>query len=189
MSSWDGLNPCLEKRGARRHVGAVRIQPSRGSLAPQPPARIPSKFSGIHVLIVSKKCGQRYPLFKLQPNTSVSNFLSWTSPIGKRTMPRVIQCIASGHGTDWEAFCLDYDLAVQGRSFEEVRLSLAKAIDMYLDSALAEPEPLRTRLLARRAPFRVRLMWAWRVFWSTLAIHAARRDSYPATVEFVACPA
>ena len=104
-------------------------------------------------------------------------------------MPRVIQCVASGHGTEWEAFCLDYDLAVQGQSFEEVRSSLAKAIDMYLGSALAEPEPIRSRLLARRAPFLVRLMWAWRVFWSTLAIHATRRGSYPATVEFVACPA
>jgi hypothetical protein len=104
-------------------------------------------------------------------------------------MPKAVVCVASGRANDWEAFSLDFDLAVQGRSFEEVRLSLSRAIDMYLESALAEPEPIRSRLLARRAPFLVRLMWAWRVFWSTLSIHAAHRDSGPATVEFIACPA
>ena len=104
-------------------------------------------------------------------------------------MSKAVVCVASGRGTDWEAFCLDFDLAVQGRSFEEVRSSLGRAIDMYLDSVLKEPEPLRSRLLARKAPFLVRLSWAWRVFWSTLSIHATRRDSYPATVEFIACRA
>jgi predicted RNase H-like HicB family nuclease len=111
-----------------------------------------------------------------------------TSP-DKSEMPKAIVCVATGRENDWEAFCLDFDLAVQGKSFEEVRVSLGRAIDMYLSSALAEPEPIRSRLLARKAPFSVRLMWACRVFWSTLSIHVTRRDSYPATVEFVACPA
>jgi hypothetical protein len=96
---------------------------------------------------------------------------------------------ARGRGDRWEAFCPDFDLAVQGRSFEEVRVSLVRAIEMYLDSALAEPEPLRSRLLARRAPFFVRLTWAFRVFWSALFSRATHRDRNPATVEFDACPA
>jgi predicted RNase H-like HicB family nuclease len=100
-----------------------------------------------------------------------------------------IVCIATGRANQWEAFCLDFDIAVQGRSFEEVRRSLSDAIEMYLEVALAEPEPHRSRLLARKAPFLVRLMWAWRVFWSTLSVRATRRDSNPATVEFIACPA
>jgi predicted RNase H-like HicB family nuclease len=100
-----------------------------------------------------------------------------------------IVCVATGRADQWEAFCLDFDIAVQGRSFDEVRLSLSRAIDMYVDAALAEPEPIRSRLLERTAPFLVRLLWASRVFWSTLSVRATRRDSNPATVEFIACPA
>jgi predicted RNase H-like HicB family nuclease len=79
---------------------------------------------------------------------------------------RNLVCIVTGRANDWEAFCLDFDLAVQGGSFEEVRLSLNHAIEMYLNDALAEPEPepIRSRLLARCVPFFVRLMWAWRMF-------------------------
>ncbi len=104
-------------------------------------------------------------------------------------MPKAVLCVASGHGSQWEAFCLDFDLAVQGESFEEVRRLLTDAIEMYVQTAEAEPEPNRSRLLARKAPFLVRLMWAWRVFWSTLLIRATRRDGNPATVEFITCPA
>lgn len=104
-------------------------------------------------------------------------------------MPEAILCVASGHGSQWEAFCLDFDLAVQGRSFEEVRRLLQRAIEMYIDAAAKEPEPIRSRLLGRKAPFLVRLMWAWRVFWSTLSIRATRRGNVSATVEFIACPA
>jgi hypothetical protein len=106
-----------------------------------------------------------------------------------RKMDRRVIGVARGRRDEWEAFCLDFDLAVQGRSFEEVRVSLERAIHMYVDAALAEAEPVRSRLLARRAPFSVRLTWALRVFWSTLAIRATRRDSNPDTVEFIACPA
>jgi hypothetical protein len=81
-------------------------------------------------------------------------------------MPKAVQCIMSGHGCQWEAFCLDFDLAVQGQSLEEVRELLRTAIEMYVQAAAAEPEPNRPRLLARKAPFLVRLAWAWRVFWS-----------------------
>jgi hypothetical protein len=104
-------------------------------------------------------------------------------------MSQSVICVASGRGTDWEAFCLDFDLAVQGRSFGEVHASMNRAIAMYVNSALAEPEPIRSRLLARKAPFLVRLTWALRVFWSTLLIHATRRGNRHATVEFIACPA
>lgn len=104
-------------------------------------------------------------------------------------MPQALVCVASGRGSQWEAFCLDFDLAVQGRSFEEVRQLLTGAIEMYIDAAVKEPEPFRSRLLGRKAPFWVRLMWAWRVFWSTLSIRATRRGNNPATVEFIACPA
>jgi hypothetical protein len=97
--------------------------------------------------------------------------------------------IARGHGDRWEAFSLDFDLAVEGTSFADVQASLAQAIQMYLQAALAEPEPIRSRLLNRRAPFRVRLAFAWRLFRATLSGHAGRRERASDTFEFVACPA
>jgi len=77
-------------------------------------------------------------------------------------------CIATGHGDQWEAFCLDFDLAVQGKSYDEVRRFLDKAVHMYVERASVEPDPARSQLLNRKAPLSVRLMWAWRLFWSTL---------------------
>jgi hypothetical protein len=77
---------------------------------------------------------------------------------------RDLYCIARGNGDQWEAFCLDFDIAVQGRSFDETRSRLAEAIFGYIESVAAEPEPDRARLLSRRAPLHVRLVWGWRLF-------------------------
>jgi predicted RNase H-like HicB family nuclease len=97
-------------------------------------------------------------------------------------------CIATGHGDEWEAFCLDFDLAVQGRSFEEVKRDLRQAIEMYVEAALAEPEPARSQLLSREAPFFVRLMWACRLFIVIISRRANRDTAFP--IEFpVTCPA
>src|SRR5215470_16187551 len=79
-----------------------------------------------------------------------------------------LQCFAAGHGDRWEAICLDLDLAVQGGSFEEVRQSLGVAIEMYVERATEAPEPTRSQLLNRKAPFFVRLIWALRLFRSTV---------------------
>jgi hypothetical protein len=97
-------------------------------------------------------------------------------------------CIAIGRSDGWEAFCLDFDLAVQGRSFEEVKCDLHKAVKMYVEAACAEPEPARSQLLSREAPFFTRLMWAWRLFLATISRRANRDSSAP--IEFpVTCPA
>jgi hypothetical protein len=64
---------------------------------------------------------------------------------------RELLCVAR-HGDDlWEALCLDLDLAVQGRSFDEVRTLLDEAVNTYIGDANAEAEPARSRLLARRS--------------------------------------
>src|ERR1043166_4037491 len=73
-------------------------------------------------------------------------------------------CVARRGGEWWEALCLDFDLAVQGRSFDEVRALLEEAANTYVEDAGAEAEPARSRLLARRAPLHVRALWAWRFF-------------------------
>lgn len=73
-------------------------------------------------------------------------------------MERRLYCIASGRDHQWEAFCLDFDLAVQGQSYEEVRHSLHRAILHYVHEAIEQPEPARTALLKRRAPIRTCFM-------------------------------
>jgi predicted RNase H-like HicB family nuclease len=92
-------------------------------------------------------------------------------------MPRNLACFAYGREGEWEAFCLDFDLAVQGQSFEQVKEALGQAIDDYVDSALAEDEPAKSQLLARRAPLKVRLMWALRVFRDTIGGRSRNHDS------------
>ena len=100
---------------------------------------------------------------------------------------RSLVCIATGHGDQWEAFCLDLDLAVQGKSYDEVRKLLDRAVHMYVERALSMPEPTRSQLLNRKAPLSVRLMWAWRLSWPTVLGRTLGDDS---TIGFpVACPA
>lgn len=72
-------------------------------------------------------------------------------------MVRVLRCFAEGRDGEWEAICLDLDIAVQGRSFDEVFHSLDDAIRLYLESVQTLPEHERKHLLERPAPFSLRL--------------------------------
>jgi hypothetical protein len=72
-------------------------------------------------------------------------------------MNRTVLCFAHGHEGRWEAICLDYDISIAGRSFEEVRAILGQAIQTYVEDARRESEPSRTALLKRRSPWHVRL--------------------------------
>ena len=65
-------------------------------------------------------------------------------------------CFAHGQGNEWEAICLDLDLAVQGRSYEEVYEGLSKAISTYVEDALKEGPEVGRQLLRRKAPWHVR---------------------------------
>jgi predicted RNase H-like HicB family nuclease len=66
---------------------------------------------------------------------------------------RNLRCYAEGRDGDWEAICLDLDIAVQGRSFEEVFSSLQEAISLYLESVADLPADEQEALLHRPAPF------------------------------------
>ena len=85
---------------------------------------------------------------------------------------RNLLCFARGHEGSWEALCVDYDIAVQGASFGQVQADLAAAIADYVEAAMGEDKATSAKLLARRAPLRVRLTWIARVLWS-----AWRRDA------------
>lgn len=74
-------------------------------------------------------------------------------------MQRTLFCYARPYAGGWEATCIDLDIAVQGGTFEEVRQALNENVVSYVEDALHESEPNRSRLLSRRAPFRQRLAW------------------------------
>lgn len=80
----------------------------------------------------------------------------------------LIRCYAEGTERGWEAICLDLDIAVQGRSFEEVYRLLSEAIEQYVDYAKELPEAERARMLARKAPLTDRLRFLWHVARTTL---------------------
>jgi hypothetical protein len=86
-------------------------------------------------------------------------------------------CIARGKGEQWEALCLDLDIAVQGQSFDEVRNLLREAVSTYVQDALAEAEPARSTLLGRQVPFFVRFLWAFRFFRAALFGRKSNGDS------------
>ena len=72
---------------------------------------------------------------------------------------RRLLCFAQGTDGDWEAACPDLDIAVQGRSYEEVYDLLNTAIQDYVQAALQEDDATRERLLSRKAPFLVRVSY------------------------------
>lgn len=65
-------------------------------------------------------------------------------------------CFAQGHGDQWEAICLDLDIAVQGQSYQEVYEGLNDAILSYIADAQAEDPAVARQLLTRKAPWHVR---------------------------------
>lgn len=99
---------------------------------------------------------------------------------------RDLVCFARGRAGAWEGICLDLDLAVQGRSFNEVREALEQAVAEFVAAAQEEDAATRARLLNRRAPLWVSLAWTARVIWSAWRHHADgdTSASFP-----VACPA
>lgn len=77
----------------------------------------------------------------------------------------VLKCYATNRGEYWEAFCLDFSLAAQADTFEEVKTKLGDMILEYVHDALVgEDRDFSAQLLNRRAPIvewaKYYLMWA-----------------------------
>lgn len=68
-----------------------------------------------------------------------------------------VWCFARGRPGEWEALCLDLDIAVQGVSLDDVLKRLEDAIHSYVQDAEAEPPEVARRLLSRKAPLSVRV--------------------------------
>ncbi len=73
---------------------------------------------------------------------------------------RKVNCYAWGHPGDWEAICVDFNLAAQGETLEEVRRELGDAIETFLDYVADLPENEQARFLNRKAPLTLRLRLA-----------------------------
>ncbi len=69
----------------------------------------------------------------------------------------MLRCYAEGRDGEWDAICLDLDIAVQGDSFEDVFRELDEAVALYLESVAELPDSERARFLRRPAPLSVRL--------------------------------
>jgi hypothetical protein len=101
-----------------------------------------------------------------------------------------LECIAHGSGHDWQAICLDLDIAVQADSLHDVTRILEQAVRSYLEDAMMQDEQIRRAMLNRSAPFRVRAAWAMRLFMATLFRRRQDQDERDTTVKFpVECPA
>lgn len=98
-----------------------------------------------------------------------------------------VVCYAHGRPGDWEGVCIDFDIAVQGRSFAEVQRLLEEAVHEYVAAAQEEAPATRRQLLDRRAPWSVSFAWTIRVLISSLR---HRRDDDDSSASFpVACAA
>ena len=72
-------------------------------------------------------------------------------------MRHAVYCYIEGRSNAWEGLCLDFDIAVQGDSFEDVSVNLKVAIDQYLERVHQLPEPQQKAFLNRRVPIGLRL--------------------------------
>lgn len=107
-------------------------------------------------------------------------------------MQHELICFARGKPGDWEGVCLNFDIAVQGSSFEEVRHALEEAIGLYVESAMQEDDATRERLLNRAAPLSEFIRWTWRIIVYAISATFSRHrgDGAGATAQFpIACPA
>lgn len=93
---------------------------------------------------------------------------------GIRPRNLLLRCMAARRGSYWVAFCLDFDLAVQGDSLEEVRRRLEAQISEYVyDALVGEDRAHAQALLTRKAPLRLWLQYYWAILLNRLH-HAGR---------------
>jgi hypothetical protein len=105
----------------------------------------------------------------------------------KPIMPGSLLCYAHGRDGEWQGICLDLDIAVQGRSFDEVKGQLEDSIREYIRSAAREDPPTRARLLRRRAPLWVRIRALTRFMVAVIGHRSGDREARAGFT--VPCPA
>lgn len=72
----------------------------------------------------------------------------------------MLRCYANKHNDQWQAFCIDFNLAVQGNSFTEVKRKLAEQVSTYIyDALVGDDKEFAEQLLSRKAPLKQRLTY------------------------------
>jgi hypothetical protein len=84
-------------------------------------------------------------------------------------MRRYLHCYAEGRENQWEAICLDLDIAVQGESLAEVVADLFDAVKLHLEHVATLPDAERSRFERRAAPISLRLRFLWLALRSLLS--------------------
>ena len=69
---------------------------------------------------------------------------------------RKLTCYAWGKPGDWEALCVDLDIATQGPSLEYVQNDLQLVVEDFWDYAAELPEIARKSVLSFRTPWWLR---------------------------------
>lgn len=103
---------------------------------------------------------------------------------------RKFWCFAHGREGSWEAICLDLDIAVHGRSLDDVRARLNEAIGEYVEIAMAEDPVNRDALLNRKVPRLVRANYRARYYLGYLLGRKRAKPDGDHTAGFsLTCPA
>jgi hypothetical protein len=97
-------------------------------------------------------------------------------------------CYAYGRDDSWEAICIDFDLAVHGKSFNDVQDRLSKMAKSYLEDAMKEDAETARQLMGRRAPFLTRARLAILLFWRLMTGANSGKGNYYAGYD-MPCPA
>src|SRR5262245_17857837 len=104
----------------------------------------------------------------------------------ERILMLALRCVAYPYEGRWVGLCLDLDIAVEAESDARVFEVMKAAVNDYVASAMQEAEPVRKRLLQRRAPWYVRWPWAWRIFLATAKADRKRDDAIEFPVQCLA---
>jgi hypothetical protein len=88
----------------------------------------------------------------------------------------LIKCYAEGRSDKWEAVCLNFDIAVNGDSLEDVIKNMDEAVGLYLGRLSELPPEERDRLLHRQSPLSLRLKFLSHVLRATLGREGGPND-------------
>lgn len=70
-----------------------------------------------------------------------------------------LRCFAEPEGRQWQAFCVDLSLAVQGESLAEVKRKLHEQVRSYVEEAYTIDREYAEQLMCRKAPVSIRFKY------------------------------
>nr|VFJ67650.1 MAG: hypothetical protein BECKFW1821C_GA0114237_101242 [Candidatus Kentron sp. FW] len=74
----------------------------------------------------------------------------------------LLRCYAENKNDQWQAFCIDINIAAQGETFEEVHGKLISMVNGYIyDATVGEHREYADQLLNRKAPLGFRTKYLW----------------------------